>query len=109
MCTTVRAWYARVLGATPGFRRETIMAAKFDSGEVDFNSVAAPKLPTKGRAIDHIGFEVEGLEAFCKQLEAAGVVFDTPYEQVAETGLKRAFITDPVGARIQLTEGLATR
>ena len=63
----------------------------------------------QGRSIDHIGFEIKGLEAFCKKLEAAGVTFEVPYREVAQLGLKLAFIVDPVGTRIELTEGLAGR
>ena len=37
----------------------------------------------------------------------AGVKFDTAYHAVPGTGLQRAGITDSVGARIVLTEGLA--
>jgi catechol 2,3-dioxygenase-like lactoylglutathione lyase family enzyme len=104
---SLRAWYAKVLGAIPGMRRETIFAAKFNDGELDFNAAPMPQLPTRGRAIDHIGFEVKGLAALVKKLEASGVTFETPYRVVPETGLKSAFIIDPVGTRIQLTEGLA--
>jgi hypothetical protein len=88
-------------------RRETIFAAKFNDNEVDFNAAPMPQLATRGRAIDHIGFEVKGLAAFVKKLEASGVTFETPYRVVPESGLKSAFIVDPVGTRIQLTEGLA--
>ncbi len=102
----LRAWYAKTLGATAGFRRNTIRAALFDSGEVDFNPAAQAQAPTRGRAIDHFGLEVKNLEAFCKKLEADGVKFDTPYHAVAGSGLKSAIITDPVGARIELLEGL---
>lgn len=62
--------------------------------------------PTKGRLIDHIGFEVDNLEAFCKQLEAKGVVFDVPYRKVERLGLGLAFLTDPAGVYVELTEGL---
>ena len=63
--------------------------------------------PTKGRAIDHIGFEIKNLEAYCKMLEAKGIKFDVPYHVDAKTGLKSAFLTDPQGTYIELTEGLA--
>ena len=62
--------------------------------------------PTKGRLIDHIGFEVKNLEAFCKQLEAKGIVFDQPYRKIERLGLGLAFLTDPSGVYIELTEGL---
>ena len=105
----VRAWYAKTLGAEAGLRRNTIMAAKFPGqygGEIDFNPATESPLPTKGRSIDRIGFEVKGLAAFCKKLEAQGVTIDMPYRPVRGTKLKSAFITDPVGTRIELTEGL---
>jgi catechol 2,3-dioxygenase-like lactoylglutathione lyase family enzyme len=103
----LRAWYAKTLGATEGLRRGTIMAAMFERGEVDFNKAAAAQAPTKGRAIDHFGLEVKGLEALCKKLEAAGVKVDTAVHAKPGSKIKSAFITDPVGARIELVEGLA--
>ena len=66
------------------------------------------KLPgNKGTSVDHIGFEVTNLEAFCKKLEAEGVKFDLAYRSVPRIGLSIAFITDPWGVYIELTEGLA--
>ncbi len=105
----VQAWYAKTFGGTPYMRRGTIAAAMFESGEVDFNKGAEAQAPSKGRAVDHFGLEVKGLEAFCKKLEAQGVKFDTPYHVIPGTGVKSAFLTDPVGARIELTEGLAAK
>ena len=55
--------------------RGTFPAAMFPGGETDFLKAPAPQAPTKGRSLDHIGFEVKNLEAFCKKLEAAGVTF----------------------------------
>jgi extradiol dioxygenase family protein len=49
---------------------------------------------------------VKNLEAFCKQLEANGVHFDVPYRKVAALGIAVAFLTDPMGGYIELTEGL---
>ena len=100
----LRAWYAKTLGATEGLRRGTIMAAMFERGEVDFNKAAAAQEPTKGRAIDHFGLEVKGLDALRKKLEAEGVKVETGARP--GTKLKSAFVTDPVGARIELIEGL---
>ena len=102
----IRAWYAKTLGATAGLRRNTIMAAFFERGEVDFNKAAAAQAPTKGRAIDHFGLEVKGLDALSKKLEAEGVKLEAPVRTVPGTSMKSAFITDPVGARIELIEGL---
>ena len=56
--------------------------------------------------LDHIGFEVVNLEEFCRQLVAKGVVFDVPYSRTA-SGVGTAFLTDPWGTYIELTEGLS--
>ena len=65
-----------------------------------------PTTGTKGRNIDHIGFEVKNLEAFCKNLEANGVKLDIPYRKVPAAGIVIAFLTDPFGTYVELTEGL---
>ena len=102
-----RAWYARTFGARPGMRG-AFQAAFIPGGEVDFRKTDQPQAPSKGRALDHIGFEVKGLEAFCKQLQAEGYTLEVPYREMPQLGgLKLAFLVDPFGARIELTEGLA--
>ena len=102
----LREWYVKTFGATPG-KRDIFPAAMIPGGEVDFIKAQTPPAPTKGRALDHIGFEVTGLEAFCKKLQADGVPFDMAYREMPQLGgLKIAFILDPVGTRIELTEGL---
>ena len=57
--------------------------------------------------LDHIGFEVNNLEAFVSSLEAKGIRIEAPIRQVPNTKLKVAFLTDPWGTSIELTEGLA--
>jgi hypothetical protein len=49
---------------------------------------------------------VKNLEAFTKQLEAQGIKLAVPYRQVPALGISIAFITDPWGTYIELTEGL---
>lgn len=101
-----RDWYVKTFGAMPGARRGP--AAMIPGGEVDFLRARMPQEPTKGRSLDHIGFEVKDLEAFVKKLQASGITMDMPYTDVTQRiGLKIAFLTDPVGTRIELTEGLA--
>ncbi len=62
-----------------------------------------PTVTTKGRSLDHIGFDVKDLEAFMKKLEAAGVKVDRPYTKVTN-GAAFAFIYDPWGTYIELFE-----
>jgi catechol 2,3-dioxygenase-like lactoylglutathione lyase family enzyme len=65
-------------------------------------------VPTKGRVVDHVGFEVKNLEAFCKKLEANGIKLTRGYQQKdkAMGNIATAAITDPWGVSIELTEGL---
>jgi catechol 2,3-dioxygenase-like lactoylglutathione lyase family enzyme len=60
---------------------------------------------TAGRVVDHVGFEVAGLEEFCRQLEAKGIRLAQPYRK-SGAGIASAFLTDPWGVSIELTEGL---
>src|SRR5262249_52907023 len=102
-----RSWYVKTFGAAAG-KRGNYPSANVPGGEVDFAKAQQPVAPTKGRSLDHIGFEVKGLEAFCKKLQADGVTFDMAYREIPQLGgLKIAFIVDPIGTRIELTEGLA--
>lgn len=73
---------------------------------ISFAGSEEERRPTRGAALDHIGFEVDGLEAFCGRLAARGVAFDAPCRRDPETGLGTGFFTDPRGARVELTEGL---
>lgn len=105
----LQAWYVKTFGAVAGMR-STFPSAVVPGGEVDFLKVSDAVAPTKGRALDHIGFEIKGLEAFCKNLEAQGVPFDVTYREMPQLGgLKLAYIIDPIGTRIELTEGYANK
>jgi len=100
-----QAWYVEHFGGKPG-TRGPFRKADVPGIELTFAKVDSPAAPTKGRVVDHIGFEVDGLEAFCKRLEQAGVEFDVPYRRIERIGLSVAFLTDPWGTYIELTEGL---
>ncbi len=100
-----RAWYVKTFGAVPG-KRDVFEAADVPGINLSFSLAKAPVKGTKGYAADHIGFEVKNLEAFCKKLEAGGAKFDRPYTKVPQLGIAIAFLTDPWGTYIELTEGL---
>jgi hypothetical protein len=74
---------------------------------LSFSQGKTPPAPTKGRAIDHIGFEVTNLEGFVSGLEARGIRIEGPIRLLPNTTIKVAFLTDPWGTYIELTEGLA--
>ncbi len=101
----MKAWYVKTFSAVPG-RRGKIEAADLPGVNLSFDPDKPGLAPTKGRTLDHIGFEVKNLEAFSKRLEAQGVKFDVPYRMVPAFGVAIAFLTDPWGTYIELTEGL---
>jgi catechol 2,3-dioxygenase-like lactoylglutathione lyase family enzyme len=99
------AWYVETFSAEP-FKRGTIeTTANVPGMNLSFGDSEKPTEGTRGRAIDHIGFEVENLQEFVRQLEAKGIKFDVPYREVPAIELKIAFFTDPNGTYIELTEG----
>jgi catechol 2,3-dioxygenase-like lactoylglutathione lyase family enzyme len=100
-----RSWYVKTFGAVPG-KRGQFQAADLTGVNLSFSEAQTPVLPTAGRSLDHIGFEIRDLEAFCKELTERGVKFDQPYRRVPSLGIALAFLTDPWGTRIELTEGL---
>ncbi len=101
----MKAWYVKTFDAVPGMRG-SFEAADLPGVNLTYSPSADPLEGTKGRSLDHIGFEIDGLEAFCKRLEAMGVTFDRPYQVLESLGLAVAFFTDPFGTYVELTEGL---
>ena len=117
----MQAWYVKVFGAKPSQRYCTsclthkrlietldLPGTNFSLAPLSPTNSSGPPVPTKGRQIDHIGFEVKNLKAFVEKVEANGVKFDEPYRaSKSSTKVHIAFLTDPWGTRIELTEGLA--
>ncbi len=100
----MKAWYVETFGAAPGMRG-SFQAADLPGVNLTY-SPGADLQGTEGRSLDHIGFEVENLEEFCRELEAKGITFDRPYQELEQLGIAIAFFTDPFGTYIELTEGL---
>ena len=98
----MQAWYVKIFGAKPGMRGQ-FQAADIPGVNLSWAKSDTTMTPTKGRALDHIGFEIKNLEAFCKRLEADGLKLDRPYSKTA-AGVGITFITDPWGTQIELNE-----
>jgi len=103
--TEMQAWYVKTFGAAPR-TGGAFPAATLPGVALNFSQSPDPVVGTQGRVLDHIGFEVKNLEAFCKKLEADGIKLAVPYRQVPALGIAIAFFTDPWGTYIELTEGL---
>ena len=96
-------WYATMFGGIPGMRWRYI-ATDLPGMNFNFSSGSKVMAPTRGRMLDHIGFEVANLEKFYRGLVKKGVVFDSPYQRDL-SGIATAVLTDPWGTSIELTEG----
>jgi catechol 2,3-dioxygenase-like lactoylglutathione lyase family enzyme len=99
-----RAWYTEVFGGATG-KRWRYDATDLPGINLNFSDSEQPVGPTRGRMLDHIGFEVVNLDAFCRRLQMRGITLDAPYAKQAD-GVATARLTDPWGTSIELTEGL---
>ena len=98
-------WYVDMFSAVQRARGSHPTTADVPGINLSFSNSRTERAPTEGRAIDHIGFEVDNLEAFCETLEARGITFDVSDRYIESIELAIAFFTDPSGVRIELTEG----
>ncbi len=107
----MQAWYLKVFGAKPGTFLSVTGAATPGGSDLPgiqlrFAKTDMATVATRGRMLDHIGFEVKNLEAFCKKAEANGVKFDPAYTKRSKLGISEAYTVDPWGTSIELTEGM---
>lgn len=65
--------------------------------------------PTKGRAVDHIGFSVDNLQQSIERLKAEGVKVTAEPRSIAGGKVKFAFIEGPDKISIEIIEGHATK
>lgn len=101
----MQAWYGKTFGGdvrTGGAFPQVVLPGV----ALNFSPSPTPVVGTQGRVIDHVGFEIENLEAFTKKLEAAGIKLERPYTRSEALGIALAFIKDPWGTYIEMTEGL---
>ena len=101
----MQKWYLTHLGGT-GQALGKVKVVNLPGTMLLFSPTDTPVVGTKGRVLDHVGFEVKDLEDFCKNLEANGVKLDTPYRRSPQLAL--AFLTDPWGTRLEFVEHFAT-
>jgi catechol 2,3-dioxygenase-like lactoylglutathione lyase family enzyme len=103
----MRDWYVKVFGATAAAAANpNFITANLPGVGLNFSVSSAPTGPTTGRVLDHIGFEVKNLAEFLKKLEAQGIKPSVTLRRVEALGLSIAFIVDPWGTNIELSEGL---
>ena len=105
--TEMRDWYVKVFGATAAPpANPNFITANLPGVGMNFSTSPAATVPTVGRVLDHIGFEVDNLQAFLKKLEGMGITPTVTYRRIDALDIGIAFIVDPWGTNIELTEGL---
>jgi catechol 2,3-dioxygenase-like lactoylglutathione lyase family enzyme len=97
-----QAWYAATFGGKVGTRNNAPVV-DLPGVQLRFNKADTAQAPTRGRILDHIGFDVKDHPAFMKKIEAANIKVDEGPRKVAN-GSTIAYITDPWGTRIEIIE-----
>src|SRR5438128_4856164 len=97
-----QAWYAKTFGGKAGTRNDAPVV-DLPGVQVRFAKADTKQLPTRGRVLDHIGFDVKDHAAFVKKIEAEGIKLDEPVRK-SPTGSTITYITDPWGTRIEIVQ-----
>ena len=98
-----QAWYAKTFGGEAGTRNNAPVV-NLPGVQLRFNKADTAQAPTKGRVLDHIGFDVKNLQAFVKKIQAEGIKLDEPVRKNEASGVTLTYITDPWGTRIELVQ-----
>jgi len=99
-----QAWYAKTFGGKAGTRNNAAVVDGIPGVQIRFAKADAAQAPTRGRILDHIGFDVKDLPAFIKKIEAEGIKLDEPYRKIMGAGAAITYITDPWGTRVELVQ-----
>ena len=97
-----QAWYAKTFGGKTGIRNDAPVV-DLPGVQMRFAVADAKQAPTRGRVLDHIGFDVKDHEAFVKKIQAEGIKLDEPVRK-SPTGSTITYITDPWGTRIEIVQ-----
>ena len=97
-----QAWYAKVFGGQIAVRNNAPVV-NLPGVQLRFNTAETKQAPTRGRVLDHFGFDVKDHAAFVKRLEEQGIKLDQPVGKGA-TGNTITYITDPWGTRIEIIQ-----
>src|SRR5262245_5910753 len=97
-----QAWYAKTFGGKPGTRNNATVV-DLPGVQIRFTKSDTKEAPTRGRILDHIGFDVKDHQAFVKKIEAQGIKLDEPVRTSA-AGNTITYVTDPWGTRIEIVQ-----
>jgi catechol 2,3-dioxygenase-like lactoylglutathione lyase family enzyme len=100
-----KAWYVEHLGGVRARHKETLDGLQYGRVWVFLDAGAAP--PSRGRAIDHVGWRMPDLTTKAAELRAKGVTFTVePKPGPASPGapVLMSFTEDPWGVKIELLQ-----
>ena len=98
-----QAWYAKTFGGKAGTRNNAPVVDGIPGVQLRFAKADKAQAATRGRVLDHIGFDVKDHAAFVKKIEAEGIKLDEPPRK-GGNGNTITYITDPWGTRIEIIE-----
>jgi len=98
-----QAWYAKTFGGKASSRNNQSVV-DVPGAQLRFAKADAPQAKTRGRVLDHIGFDVKDHAAFVRKIEAEGIKLDEPVRKNEATGTTITHITDPWGGRIEIVQ-----
>jgi catechol 2,3-dioxygenase-like lactoylglutathione lyase family enzyme len=97
-----QAWYAKTFGGKAGARNGAPVV-DLPGVQLRFAKADTKQAPTRGRVLDHIGFDVKDHAAFVKKIQAEGIKLDEPVRK-GGNGNTITYITDPWGTRIEIIQ-----
>ena len=103
--TKMQTWYGTVLQVKPKPAAGQTLSLTLPGVQLEFSRTRGEVAATKGRVLDHVGFEVDNLELFLDRLEDIGAPLAAP-QRMPGLNIPAAFLADPWGTSIELTEGL---
>jgi catechol 2,3-dioxygenase-like lactoylglutathione lyase family enzyme len=97
-----QAWYVKTFGGKLG-TRDGAPVVNLPGVQIRLNKADTKQAVTRGRVLDHIGFDVKDHAAFVKKIQAEGIKLDEPVRN-GSNGTILTYITDPWGTRIEIIQ-----
>jgi catechol 2,3-dioxygenase-like lactoylglutathione lyase family enzyme len=97
-----QAWYAKTFGGKAGTRNNAPIV-DLPGVQLRFAKSNEKQAATRGRILDHIGFDVKDHPAFVRKIQAEGVRLDEP-PRTSPAGNTITYITDPWGTRVEIVQ-----
>ncbi len=97
-----QAWYAKTFGGKAGTRNNAPIV-DLPGVQLRFATADAKQAPTRGRVLDHIGFDVRDHKAFVAKILAEGVKLDDE-PRTNPNGNTIVYLTDPWGTRVEIVQ-----